>query len=236
MIDRPRNRRRIDDYENPDRWVVSYADFITLLFAFFTALFAISHVDAGKLQNFTGSIRTAFKADVSDRGDSIVRMSTFTSPDIADMEQEFLGVLYKLKIKEDVSVYRDVRGVVISFGDNVLFDVGQSIIKEEAFPMMSAIISVIQKSSNNFIIEGHTDNIPINSSTSKYASNWELSVARATSVVNYVSNNFNISPARLSASGYAEFKPVASNASPEGRAKNRRVDIVVLHISDNKID
>ncbi len=236
MIDRPRNRRRIDDYENPDRWVVSYADFITLLFAFFTALFAISHVDAGKLQNFTGSIRTAFKADVSDRGDSIVRMSTFTSPDIADMEQEFLGVLYKLKIKEDVSVYRDARGVVISFGDNVLFDVGQSIIKEEAFPMMSAIISVIQKSSNNFIIEGHTDNIPINSSTSKYASNWELSVARATSVVNYVSNNFNISPARLSASGYAEFKPVASNASPEGRAKNRRVDIVVLHISDNKID
>lgn len=228
-----RRSRQTDEHENADRWVVSYADFITLLFAFFTTLYAISRVDTGKLEMFAGSMKSAFKTSGAGPATPVIEGIVPVSPDIIGLEKEFRKIIDTLKTKDDISVRHDERGLIISLGDNLLFDAGHAAVKQDAMPALSAIASVIQKMPNKMSIEGHTDNIQINNPNLKYASNWELSAARATSVLSYLLKNYNLSPERFSAAGYAEFRPIASNTTPEGRAKNRRVDIIVLNI-DNK--
>lgn len=107
-----------------------------------------------------------------------------------------------------------------------MFDTGSAEIKDEAKKMLTAVLSVIKKIQNNIVIEGHTDNIPIKSA--EYHSNWELSTARAMSVLMYLMQEDGIRPERFSASGYGEHRPIMSNATPEGRARNRRVDIILV--------
>ncbi|MDA8083988.1 MAG: OmpA family protein [Nitrospiraceae bacterium] len=228
-------RRRPVEEENPDRWVVSYADFITLLFAFFTALYAISRVDTGKLQMFTGSMRSAFRsAPVS--SPQVIEGIVPLPEDSLVLEREASRALAPLKARDDVSVGRSERGVVISIGDRLLFDVGRAAVRESSGPVLSSIASLLLRLPNEVVIEGHTDNIPIGGPKSKYASNWELSTARATAVLQYFLENYPLPPERFSAAGYAEFRPVASNATPEGRAKNRRVDIIILGSGPAKAD
>ncbi len=226
-----RRRRLHAEDENPDRWVVSYADFITLLFAFFTAMYAISRVDTGKLQLFAGSMRTAFKA-APVQSSPVIEGIVPIPEDTLRLEKEVSRAVAALKAPEDISVRRDDRGVVISIGDNLLFDVGQAVVKKSSVPALSAIASVITRVSNHVVVEGHTDNVPVSATgrgaRSVYASNWELSTARATGVLQYFLGNYGLPAERFSASGYAEFRPVASNATPQGRTKNRRVDIVLL--------
>jgi len=226
-----KKKRLHAEEENPDRWVVSYADFVTLLFAFFTAMYAISRVDTGKLQLFTGSMRTAFKA-APVQTSPVIEGIVPIPEDTLRLEKEMSRAIAALKMPEDISVRRDDRGVVISIGDNVLFDVGQATIKESSARALSAIATVIAGVPNNVVVEGHTDNIPVGSMRSKYASNWELSTARATSILRYFISNYSLPAERFSASGYAEFRPVASNATPQGRTKNRRVDIVLLSTAE----
>lgn len=222
-----KKKRMTEDHDSPDRWVISYADFITLLFAFFTAMYAISHVDAGKLEIFTGSMRSAFKSTDTDTQKPIIDGIKPVSPDVIAIEREFRAVIETLKIDEGIDVRRDERGLVVSMGDAVLFYTGEAAIKDKAVDALTAIVSILQKIPNNIIIEGHTDNVQMNPGA-RYPSNWELSTARATSILNYIIKNHNISPHRLSASGYAEFKPVSPNSTPDGRAKNRRVDIIIM--------
>lgn len=221
-----KKRRKHDERDNVERWMISYADFVTLLFACFATMYAISQVDPNKFEKVVESMRSAFKSDTVRSSGPIIEGITPINPDVIRLEKEFRKTIDTLSTKEDIEVRRDERGVIISLGDHVLFDVGQAIIKEAAIPTLTAIASIIQKLPNNVTVEGHTDNVPI--SSSKYASNWELSTARATSVLNYLLKNYNLSPERFSAAGYAEFKPIALNATPSGRAKNRRVDIVVI--------
>ncbi len=221
-----KKRRKHDEHDNVERWMISYADFVTLLFAFFTTMYAISQVDPNKFEKVVESMRTAFKSDTVRSSGPIIEGITPINPDVIRLEKEFRKTIDTLNTKEDIEVRRDERGVIISLGDQVLFEAGQAIIKEAAIPTLTAIASIIQKLPNNVTVEGHTDNVPM--SSSKYASNWELSTARATSVLNYLLKNYNLSPARFSAAGYAEFKPIAPNTIPSGRAKNRRVDIVVI--------
>jgi chemotaxis protein MotB len=150
------------------------------------------------------------------------------TPDMASLEHELRNVIGALKAKEDMEIKRDERGLVISIGDNVFFDAGRAQVRQDAEPSVAAIASVLQKIPNRVVVEGHTDNMPVNDVRSLYASNWELSTNRATEVLRHLIKAYNIPPERLSAAGYAEFRPKATNTTAEGRAKNRRVDIIVL--------
>ena len=221
-----RKRRKAEEHDNADRWVVSYADFITLLFAFFTTMYAISHVDVGKLERFAGSMRSAFKATGPGSADVIIEGISPISYEDIQLEKDIKAALGKFDKIGDVSVTREDRGISISFGDSVLFDPGSAKIKNGVAPLLSSVASIIKKVPNDIVIEGHTDNMPI--SNSEYHSNWELSTARATSVLMQVLKDTDIDPGRFSASGYGEFKPVATNSTPEGRAKNRRVEIIFI--------
>lgn len=221
--------KREEDHENVERWMVSYADFVTLLFCFFTAMFAISNIDTEKLGKFVDSMRLAFNVSGS-RGNAfsvIEGIQIFVPADI-DIETEVkdtLGVLIT-ESKGSLDVKRDRRGVVISVADKMFFESGDAALKEDSKGVLDKVASTLTRYPRIIRIEGHTDNVPINNK--KFPSNWELSAARAINVAKYFLNSHNIPPGRISTIGYAEFKPVAPNDTPEGRAKNRRVDIVLL--------
>lgn len=216
-------KKKREEEENTDRWVVSYADFITLLFAFFTTMYAISHVDMGKLEMFTGSMRSAFKANGSER---LVTIEGIRSLDygVFDIDRELRTALDKFDKIEGITTVIDERGLRLILSESLLFDSGSATLKEKAKNILSSTVPVIKRAKNHITIEGHTDNVPIRNA--RYPSNWELSVARAMSVLIYLIEEHKVDPSRLSASGYGEWRPIASNVTPEGRAKNRRVEII----------
>ena len=209
---------------------MSYADFITLLFAFFTVLYAISHVDAGKLERFEGSIKSALKStDTVTNAAPLIEGIKPINYESAKLEKEIQSEFEKSGIIDGVVISRDEHGVHIILGDSILFDLGSAEVKAEALPF-TVIASVIRQTQNAISIEGHTDNAPIRNS--RYSSNWELSTARATSVLISFLHDYRLNPARFSASGYGEHRPVVTNATPEGRARNRRVDIIFVEQKD----
>ncbi len=227
-------------------WMTTYGDMVTLLMAFFVMLFAFSNIDAQKfeqvMQSFQGSAGVLSGGKSIDDNDLIFRAlpenseTTIDDRSIQKIEESLKNL--KAKIEEyiaeheldtEVSIEFDARGLVIRFKDNALFDSGQAKLKKSSEEVLYFLGDLLK--SEEFInrairVEGHTDNVPIQ--TSKYPSNWELSTARATNVVKFFISNMQINPIRLSASGYSEYYPIADNGTLEGRAKNRRVDIVVL--------
>lgn len=231
---RKAGKEKLDD--NLDRWMVSYADFVTLLFCFFTAMFAISNVDSNKLGKFVDSMRLAFN-DSGSRGNGISvieGVQVFVPADV-EVESSFRETLASIihQVKGDIQIKRDSRGVTITIADKLFFESGAAEMKGSAKDILDAVASPLERLPNMIRIEGHTDNVPINNS--EFPSNWELSSARAIHVAKYFMNTHKIDPGRISTTGYAAFRPVASNDSPEGRAKNRRVDIVVLNeVESNK--
>jgi chemotaxis protein MotB len=146
------------------------------------------------------------------------------------LEQTIRGALKSsttyTELIEMVHVYLDEQGLVISLSAKYFFDSGKAILRPEVFPIIEQIASILKPLDREIRIEGHTDDVPIQ--TAAYPSNWELSAARATYVIKYLTERFSFSPQRLSAVGYGEFRPIATNVTEEGRARNRRVDIVVL--------
>lgn len=220
-------RRRTDEQDDANRWVVSYADFITLLFAFFTTLYAISHVDLGKLARFSGSMKSAFKvADAeSARRPLIEGVKPVNYADVG-LEKEARAEFEKFALAEAVLVGRDGRGVTVSFRDELFFAPGSAELKPEARPLLASVAAFARKARRALVVEGHADNLPLKSE--RFASNLELSAARAGRVYAALLNEENVSPDALSAAGYGEYRPVAANATPEGRARNRRVDILFV--------
>jgi chemotaxis protein MotB len=222
-----RKRKRTEGHDNPDRWVVSYADFITLLFALFTTLYAISHVDQIKLKRFTGSMKTAFKVGSAEAVDTTV-IDGMAVPNYADiaLENELREAFKKFAIMEGIVVSRDERGVVVSLGETLLFESGMAELKAASRPLFSAVAPLIKQTQRTVIVEGHTDNLPLRSS--RFASNMELSAARAAAVFSSLVTEDLVNPDQLATAGYGEYRPVASNAAPEGRARNRRIDIIFV--------
>ena len=252
---------------NHERWLVSYADFITLLFAFFTTLYAISTVDAQKMGKMVTSMRASFDSTMfppgADRlminqGSGGASLSTketsqkiysskpFNPQSLKDLKSDFgpkgnssggkdLGSLKrdveslvgKPALESKVQTKMDRRGLIISLGEGGFFDSGSDQLKPEGRTLLDAIATGLISTANHIRVEGHTDNVPI--SSSRFPSNWELSTARATAIVAYLISKFGFAPDRLSAAGYAEFRPMATNDTVEGRARNRRVDILVLN-------
>jgi len=223
-------KKRPPEQENTDRWVVSYADFITLMFAFFVTMYALSRVDVDKVALFEGSVKSALRANPEPpavgKPGPVIEGVFPASPDMVGIEKDFRKIIETLPNADGVSLEQEQRGLVVSIGERVLFESGQAQIRPEAKPSLDAIAFFLSGLSNNILVEGHTDNVPITSA--KYESNWELSTERATQVLRYMVEYRGLSAARVAASGYAEYKPVVSNETPEGRAKNRRVDVVIL--------
>ncbi len=226
-------------------WMTTYGDLVTLLMCFFVLLFAFSTIDKQKfvavMQSFQGS------AGVLQSGQSLVPADMVfdgmpenketkdeTSIDlrkelevIEDAVEEFKA---RNQVDLDIEVSADVRGVMITLPDSALFDPAKANIKEDALIILSFMYELLMQEAfveREIQIEGHTDNVPIN--TPQFPSNWVLSAIRANNVLNYFIDDKKMSPDRFSIAGYGEYRPVDSNETPEGRAKNRRVDIVVLY-------
>ncbi|UCD35470.1 MAG: OmpA family protein [Nitrospiraceae bacterium] len=218
------------EHENVDRWMVSYADFVTLLFCFFTAMYAISNVDSSKLGKFVDSMRAAFHYS-TDRGNAfaVIEDVQVNLPGDIEVEsgvREILGTLAGGS-ENSITVRRDSRGVVISIADRHFFDPSTAELSESSKKILDKIADALLRYPNMVRIEGHTDNVPVNSSF--FPSNWELSSIRAVNVAKYLIGNHSIHPGRIAAVGYSEYRPMAPNDTPGGRAKNRRVEVILLN-------
>jgi Flagellar motor protein len=235
-----------------ERWLVSYADFITLLFAFFVVLYATAEADQKKQAAFSQSINEAFRAlglfpdalqhrkgsnTASDAHETpVVPMNIVMGEDVLaparvksaleQMGRELQQRLSNEVARHTVSIEMGRDGLVISLREAGFFASGSATPKPETVQTLQRIATALKRSPYDLRVEGHTDNIPIHNG--QFDSNWELSTARATNIARMLLDMNAIRADRLSAAGYAEFHPVAPNGTAEGRSKNRRVDLVVL--------
>lgn len=222
-----------------ERWLLTYADLITLLLAFFIILYAMSKSDYHKMYDLSRALSSAFHAsqggnkDVMPPSDPSVLKGGFSVlPESAQMMQ-LQEQLEKQIAKENgpqgmegVNTTLTERGLVVSLASSAFFESGEADLRPEARGVLASVAKNLIKSGRNIMIEGHTDNTPI--TTARYPSNWELSTARATTVVRWLIAAYHLPPDRLSASGYGEYHPLVANTTPENRSRNRRVDIVIL--------
>lgn len=244
--------------EAGEAWLLPYSDLMTLLLAVFIVLFAVSKIDAAKAQEisqqFAGTMMnkdyvsksSAQDASGGDGAQSGGPLNIETQSELESFMGEYeLKKLENLKTELDtklhgngmdqsVSTMIDMRGLVIRLNNAIFFDSGSAEIKKQSEDTLVEVASLLNTIDNYIRIEGHTDNVPIRRST--YPSNWELSTARAVSVVKLFINKCNFSPDKLIAVGYGEFKPVADNSTAEGRAQNRRIDIIVLSAKYNNLE
>lgn len=227
--------------ESSERWLLTYADLITLLLAFFIVLWSIGQADIKKFDAIRNSLAKAFNVGIGDAtegtspifdGGSNFDPQPFgaVANDLAQIEQEFDKFAEKNGLTEKIKIRSDKDQIVISLADNLLFDSASATLKPEAFFVLDEAAKIIASLDNQIRVEGHTDSIALN--TGEFASNWELSSARATEVLRYLVDEGGINPDRIFAAGYAEYRPVENNNTPEGRAANRRADIVIMYPPD----
>ncbi len=249
-------KKEPEKHVNHERWLVSYADFITLLFAVFVVLYAMGQSDKKKVEEVMEAIQQSF--GMATAGATAPKVNVISSQAITVIpslkpeikitpmgrtrsgqtkaraeEKDFRQIkaaveayLVKQGAQSKVTLEITRRGLIVSLKEAGFFNSGQATIKPEAYELINTIAEVMTQYNNPLRLEGHTDNVPIN--TSQFPSNWELSTARATNGLKYLLNNFDVDPNKISATGYAEFRPIADNATPEGRNRNRRVDLVML--------
>lgn len=235
MRRRQRGERRRPSHE---RWLVSYADFITLLFAFFVVMYSAAQLDKRRAGKLATAIQTAFQQYGSlppkpaEVGGLAATGSAANLP-VGNSDEEELShlrgqvqqALYAEIASGDVAVRETPEGLIISLREIGFFVSGSAEIRASSMPAFERLANLLRASGYDIRIEGHTDDVPIH--TAKFASNWDLSTARATGTVRLLIVKFGFNPERLSAAGYAEFRPAAPNDTREGRAINRRVDVVV---------
>jgi len=255
-------KRRYQDRANHDRWLVSYADFITLLFAFFVVLYSSSQVDKRKAGRLALAIQVAFqelgvfqtsskmipvsdneeipfeKVQIVENVQKDADLKRIVDPmkgvlsnagDMKSLQEAELALQQALapeiqRHEVTMSVRRE--GLVVSLKEVGFFDSGSAAIRPGSLDAITRLAEVLKGRPENLRIEGHTDNVPIH--TSRFASNWELSTSRATDLIQLLITSYGLPPSHLSAAGYGEFHPIATNDTPEGRAQNRRLDVVIL--------
>jgi len=249
---------------NHERWLVSYADFITLLFAVFVTLYAMSQTDKQKVEQVAASYRTAFGVTVgasSGKPQFIPKSDMMPIPSMKQQLKntekpkakgdgsskvqatkkdfkEMLVALEKFLIdknaQDKVNIDITRRGLVISLREAGFFDSGSATIQPAAYEFLAKIAEVLLPYGNPISFEGHTDNIPMRSAT--FHSNWELSTARATTLAHYFMDQHSFTPEKISVTGYGEYRPVADNSVEEGRKQNRRVDVVLVGATEGEIE
>jgi len=239
-----RRRRERGEDHNRERWVVSYADFITLLFAFFVVMYAISSLNEGKYRVLSNALTSAFTgvpmvappvqvvapaapvaplaAQRSLRGTVAARRDARRMREIAEDVGRALAPLVQAGL---VRVQQLPQGVAVDIAASALFATGRADVEPAAAASLAAVAAVVASLDNTLRIEGHTDNAPI--ATPQFPSNWELSAVRAAAVARLFIDR-GVGPARVSVAGFADNRPVDSNDSPEGRAHNRRVTVMIL--------
>jgi chemotaxis protein MotB len=214
------------------RWMIPYADLLTLLLGFFLVLFAASGVELKKLTPAILQGKTISAKVTAQKAKSIQPIPASTKNHQPTQADAKLAETLKRQLNtQGIEIRPQERGLVISLQDNILFAPGQAELSPQARQTMDRLVEKLNRSlaiSHRPIrVEGHTDDTPI--STPQFPSNWELSTARATNIVRYLVGMHHFAPDQLSAAGYGEFRPVENNSSIEGKQKNRRVDIVVLN-------
>ena len=230
-----------------DRWLVSYADFITLLFGFFVVLYAFARADQKKQAQVSEAINSGFQslsalpagaseaskdaAGQSELQKNVVMAEEIRSPgqvkdDLDRLRRDLSRILSSQVANQTISLEMGRDGLVISLREAGFFDSGSATPKPEALPALRQIAARLGATSYDLRIEGHTDNVPIHNA--EFDSNWELSSARATRIARLFLETGAVPPDRIAAAGYAEFHPVADNGTAVGRAENRRVDLVVM--------
>ena len=245
-------------HENHERWLVSYADFITLLFAFFVVMFASSQGDKSKAKQVSDSVKEALEnggvptavrelwggtVDDKGKGNALMRGPGGTkkaekepdvTPDIPPVSAELLPSMQYLNgaLQDEINTGKiqmrlETRGLVISLREAAFFGSGDDAITAASLPSIEKMAAVLQGLPNPVRLEGHTDSVPIHNS--RFRNNWELSAARSIAMLEVLSSRFGIPAGRFAVAGYADTIPVDSNGTDEGRAHNRRVDIVVVN-------
>ncbi len=238
-------KRDIDKENNEEgspAWMTTYGDMMTLLLVFFVFLYSFSVMDIEKFEGFISALKN--QLGVLDAGRTI---TDYDSIDVGAMNEniapslenitmvmsEMQSYIRENNLQDRINLKITERGLVVSFTGEILYDVGEAEIKPRGKEILDEIVRNIKDIPNAVAVEGHTDDWPIN--TEQFPSNWELSTTRAVNVIKYFIEEHSLSPRRLSAAGYSEYRPLVPNDSAENRAKNRRVEIVVLNtgISDN---
>ena len=280
-------KKKHEEHENHERWLVSYADFITLLFAFFVVMYSVSSVNEGKYRVLSDSLTAAFRSaphsmapvqvgegkpahspgeiplpgspslislpvpvlsspvapplpEHKQRREDLAEKpsesrSTQPAPpsrverDMGEMADRIIQAMSGLIRDDLINVRRDARWLEVEINSSILFPSGSAKLADAAFPMLEELARILAPFPNPIHVEGFTDNVPIR--TLQFPSNWELSAARAASVV-HLFTDYGVEPGRMAAIGYGEYKPVGDNALPEGRAQNRRVVLVILSGED----
>lgn len=239
-------KKKHEEHENHERWLVSYADFITLLFAFFVVMYSVSSVNEGKYRTVSDSIKAALNPvsstpssrlpfNIGEAKPKMINpdMAGVNEPAIRRMREIIKRIPPILKLEvPDIKVVETGNGaIMISLPESILFGSGEARVRPEALPFLKALSEVLIEMDRHIRILGHTDNVPIR--TLVFPSNWELSAGRAVMVVRIFAELYGVPITHLSATGFADSKPLQSNDTPEGRIKNRRVEIVVLEKSDH---
>lgn len=239
-----RRRRKSAPHASHERWLISYADFITLLFAFFVVLYSTSQVDKRRMVALAAAIQEGFEQMGSNptyatplpqedlpaaRPAAVPAVLPPNSPQSNDLDalrKDLEKALAGEIANGEVALRNTPQGLVVSLREAGFFDSGSAGTKASSQPAFGRMTAVLRERAYNIRIEGHTDDIPIHNS--QYTSNWELSTARATEMVRLLITRYGFSPESLSAAGYAQFHPIAPNGTESGRAHNRRVDVVIL--------
>ncbi|MCX7194070.1 MAG: flagellar motor protein MotD [Proteobacteria bacterium] len=236
-------RRKRDEHDNHERWLISYADFVTLLFAFFVVMYSISSVNEGKYKTFSNSLNIAFdqsanaslianqsvqgrnKIMVDKHAAELVEQQRRVQEQMKAVDESLRQVMGPLIAQGMVGVHQTRRGVVVDISASTLFREGEEKLQPGAQETLQQVAIVLSRESQSVEVEGHTDDVPIK--TAQFPSNWELSAGRASSVVRMLVS-YGVPEKRLAAVGMAANQPVMTNDTPEHRAKNRRVSITIL--------
>lgn len=228
----PRRKKKGDDV-NTNGWMDTYADTITLLLTFFILLYSISAVDSEKLKQLNHALQSSLKgntevSEVKDIKDLEVKTKEPESgnTEYEDLAKKLNNTIEKNGLTEVIKLRKEDRGIVLQLDETILFEPGKADLKENNKEVLETITTIINEHDNDVLIEGHTDNVPM--SNKEFASNWELSAARALSAVTYFVHDKQIDPMRFSVKGYGEYKPLVPNDTPENRAINRRIDILMV--------
>ena len=227
-----RRKRGAQEEVNTEAWITTYSDTITLLLTFFILLYSMAEVDKEKMQQVSDAMQSQM---VGQAPAAPVENPTQEPPptDYEKLVEKVNEAVKKNNLTDIVKVREEDRGVVLQLDESILFDPGMADLKENSKAVLNSINVLLTDMDNDVLVEGHTDNVPMH--TEKYGSNWELSTARAVNVIRYFIDGKGLNPAKFSAKGYGEFKPLVENSTPENKSINRRVDILIVEQNETKV-
>jgi chemotaxis protein MotB len=217
-------------------WLITYSDMITIMLCFFIIFFTMAAKETTVLSEIKNNLSTKITALADENKKLKIEKENLAAKlfdltnienDVNTSKEEFIAFLRENDLLDQVKILQNERGLLIRFNDNIFFPSAKADLSEDGYEVLSLMRDKLKKVDNDIIVEGFTDNLPIH--TKEYPSNWELSVARAISVVKYLTKEKGIDPNRVSVSGYGERNPIDTNDTKEGRANNRRIEITIVN-------